>query len=152
MSAAEGNGIMTTRRAMSLIIISSLAVLLAGCAGAAGQSAREDAAMGLALGRVIVKDDFSPTRGLQPSLGRQPVAARTWSADVLRELKGSAPLILEQPFSAEAWRELKSQPVVVGQHPIVVGKQFSAEVRRELKGSTSGTQRTDNLSRTTGGG
>ena len=82
---------MNTRTAVSLIAISSLALLLTGCGGQAG---RDAAAIGLARGNVIVKDDLS-------------LAERPFSAEVWRELKAEAPRVAVQSFSAEVWRELK---------------------------------------------
>ena len=117
---------MNTTKAASVLVIGSLAVLLSGCAGAAAQGQVNDnlkplanaAAMGLARGHVIVKDDFS---------------SQPFSADAIRELKGSAPVTVEQPFSAEVWRELK------GSAPVTVEQPFSAEAIRELKGSAPTT-------------
>ena len=105
---------MNTRTAVSLIAISSLAVLLTGCGGAAGHAGRDAAAIGLARGSVIVKDDLA-------------LAERPFSAEVWRELKADAPRVAEQSFSAEVWRELKADA------PRVAEQSFSAEVWRELK-------------------
>ena len=65
---------MNTRTAVSLIAISSLALLLTGCGGTV-QAGGDAAAIGLARGNVIVKDDLS--------LAGQPFSAEVW-----RELKG----------------------------------------------------------------
>ena len=98
---------MNTRTAAPLIIISSLAVLLTGCGGGAGQGGRDGAAVGLARGHVIVMDDLSPARDQRTSLAQQADTARPLSADERRELKGNAPAAVAEPFSAEVWRELK---------------------------------------------
>ena len=96
---------MNTRTAAPLLIISSLAVLLTGCGGQAGQGGRDGAAVGLARGHVIVMDDLSPARDQRNSLAQQADTARPLSA---AELKGNAPRVAGQPFSAEVWRELKA--------------------------------------------
>ena len=130
---------MNTRTAASLVLISSLAMLLTGCGGATGQAGRDAAVVGLARGDVIVKDDLSAAREsfsaevrreLKGSAPR--VAEQSFSAEVRRELKGSAPRVAEQSFSAEVRRELK------GSAPRVAEQSFSAEVWRELKGSAPG--------------
>ncbi|WP_139415859.1 hypothetical protein [Agromyces laixinhei] len=69
---------MNTKKATPVIATVSLVVLLSGCAGAAGFAGaahggqvRDDlspaanAAIGLARGHVIVRDDLSPTRGVK---------------------------------------------------------------------------------------
>jgi hypothetical protein len=132
--------------AATVAITASLAVLMSGCAGAAalGGQVRDDlrpaanaAAMGLARGHVIVKDDLSPTR-IENRITAESVAqaveaesARSFSADARRELHSQRvqSVTVEQPFSAEAWRELK------GIAPVTVEQPFSAEAIRELKGS-----------------
>lgn len=54
-----------------------------------------------------------------------------WSAEVLRELKGTgAPLPAEARFTAEVMRELK------GSAPRAAERGFTADELRELKGST----------------
>jgi hypothetical protein len=127
---------MNTRTAVSLIAISSLALLLSGCG--AGQAGRDAAAVGLARGNVIVKDDFSLAE--QPFSGEvwrelkadaPQVAEQPFSADVRRELKADAPQVAEQPFSADVWRELKADTPKIAEQP------FSADVWRELKGGFS---------------
>ncbi|RXZ71747.1 hypothetical protein [Agromyces albus] len=133
---------MNTRKAAPVLLIGSLAVLLSGCAGAAVERQVNDnlkplenaAAMGLARGHVIEKDDFSSQpfsaevirelKGSAPTTVEQP-----FSAEAIRELKGSAPTTVEQPFSAEVWRELK------GSAPTTVEQPFSDAARRELKGN-----------------
>ncbi|WP_448006570.1 hypothetical protein [Agromyces bauzanensis] len=114
---------MTTRIAAPVIATVSLAVLMSGCAGAAaaGGGVRDDlrpaenaVAMGLARGHVIVRDDLSPTR-LQNRITAQSVE-QTVQAEV------------RAPWTAEARRELHSQPVTTGTN-------FSADALRELKGS-----------------
>jgi hypothetical protein len=158
---------MNTRKAASVIIIGSLAVLMSGCAGVAapcGQvqdylgPAANAAELGLARGHVIVRDDLSPTRvenrrtaesapraveqgpsawtaDARREFHAQPpvqsvTVERPFSAEVWRELKGSAPSVtVEQPFSAEVWRELK------GIAPATVAQPFSDAAKRELKGS-----------------
>lgn len=119
---------MTTRIAAPVIATVSLAVLLTGCAGAAAATGgvRDDlrpaenaAAMGLARGHVIVRDDLSPERvrnritaGSVEQAVRSEVRA-PWTADVFRELHSHPSTTVEaattgRPFSAEAIRELKS--------------------------------------------
>lgn len=138
---------MNTRKAASVIIIGSLAVLMSGCAGVAAQGgqvqdylgpAANAAELGLARGHVIVRDDLSPTRVENRRTAESAPRAveqgpSAWSADARRELHAQQPVrsvAVEQPFSAEVWRELK------GVAPADTVKQpFSAEVMRELKGS-----------------
>lgn len=99
------------------------------------------AAIGLARGHVIVTDDLSPTRLTAESAAQvlRPDAARAWSAEARREFHAQQPVqsgtVEQQSFSAEVWRELKgSATVTVEQRP------FSADAMRELKGSArSGT-------------
>ena len=156
---------MNARTAAPVIAIASLVVLMSGCAGVAAQGGqvRDDlspaanaaAAIGLAEGSVIVRDDLSPTqvhdrvtermaelaaqepRGFSADAlrelhaqGTAPQSAHGVSADARRELH-SQPVAVEQTaFSADAMRELHSQPVAVEQ------TAFSADAMRELKGST----------------
>jgi len=138
---------MHTKMAATVAITASLAVLMSGCAGAAalGGQVRDDlrpaanaAVMGLARGHVIVRDDLSPTR-IENRITAESVAraveaesARSFSADARRELHAQQPaqsVTVEQPFSAEVWRELKGIALVTAEQP------FSAEAIRELKGS-----------------
>ena len=138
---------MHTRMAATVAITASLAVLMSGCAGAAalGGQVRDDlrpaanaAVMGLARGHVIVRDDLSPNR-IENRITAESVAraveaesARSFSADARRELHAQQPVqsvTVEQPFSAEVWRELK------GIAPVTAEQPFSAEAIRELKGS-----------------
>jgi hypothetical protein len=137
---------MHTRMAATVAITASLAVLMSGCAGAAalGGQVRDDlrpaanaAVMGLARGHVIVRDDLSPTR-IENRITAESVAraveaesARSFSADARRELHSQSvqSVTVEQPFSAEVWRELKGIAPDTAQQP------FSAEAIRELKGS-----------------
>jgi hypothetical protein len=138
---------MHTKMAATVAITASLAVLMSGCAGAAalGGQVRDDlrpaanaAVMGLARGHVIVRDDLSPNR-IENRITAESVAraveaesARSFSADARRELHAQQPaqsVTVEQPFSAEVWRELK------GIAPVTAEQPFSAEAIRELKGS-----------------
>ena len=138
---------MHTKMAATVAITASLAVLMSGCAGAAalGGQVRDDlrpaanaAVMGLARGHVIVRDDLSPNR-IENRITAESVAraveaesARSFSADARRELHAQQPaqsVTVEQPFSAEVWRELKGIALVTAEQP------FSAEAIRELKGS-----------------
>ena len=109
---------MNRRTAAPVILTVSLVVLMSGCAGAAalGGQVRDDlrpaanaAVMGLARGHVVVRDDLVKNR----------------ITDAM------AALALADPhgFSADARRELHSQPVAVEQ------SVMSADARRELKGS-----------------
>ena len=111
---------MNTKTAAPVIITASLVVLMSGCAGAAAQggqvhddlSPAANAAIGLAHGHVIVRDDLSPTRG---SHLRQSVelATTSWSDAARREFHAQ-PSTVEQAFSFAAMRELKgSAPVDV---------------------------------------
>jgi hypothetical protein len=129
---------MNRKTAAAVVITASLAVLLSGCAGAAAQSQVNDnlkplanaAAIGLARGHVIVKDDLSPTRS--QTIAQQADAPRVWSADERREFHAQQSVqsvTVEQPFSAEVWRELK------GIAPATVEQPFSDAAKRELKGS-----------------
>ena len=136
---------MNARRAAPVIAIASLMVLMSGCAGAAAQGGqvRDDlrpaanaaAAIGLAEGAVIVRDDLSPAQAHNRVTERMVELAaqepRGFSADVLRELhaQGAAPQSAHS-VSADARRELHSQSVAVEQ------TAFSADAMRELKGST----------------
>ena len=120
---------MTTRIAAPALVTVSLAVLMSGCAGAAaaGGGVRDDlrpaenaAAMGLARGHVIVRDDLSPTR-LQNGITAQSVEQA-----VQAEVRA--------PWTAEARRELHSQPSTSAE-TFTTGTPFSADAIRELKGS-----------------
>ena len=156
---------MNARRAAPVIAIASLMVLMSGCAGAAAQGGqvRDDlrpaanaaAAIGLAEGAVIVRDDLSPAqahnrvtermvelaaqepRGFSADVlrelhaqGAAPQSAHSVSADARRELHSQSVAVEQTAFSADAMRELHSQPVAVEQ------TAFSADAMRELKGST----------------
>ncbi|MBT2497530.1 hypothetical protein J7E25_00290 [Agromyces sp. ISL-38] len=132
---------MNRKTAAAAVITASLAVLLSGCAGAAAQSQVNDdlkplansVAIGLARGRVIVKDDLSPTR--PQTIAQQADASRPWSADERREFHAQSVLsvTVEQPFSAEVWRELKGTAPATVEHP------FSDAAKRELKGTAPAT-------------
>lgn len=120
---------MTTRIAAPVIATVSLAVLMSGCAGAAVagggvkdflRPAENAAAMGLARGHVIVRDDLSPTR-LQ-----NRITAMSVEQAVQAEVRA--------PWTAEARRELHSQPVTSAE-TLTTGTGFSAAAIRELKGS-----------------
>jgi hypothetical protein len=133
---------MHARKAAPVIAIASLVVLMSGCAGAAAQGGqvRDDlspqanaAALGLARGEVIVREDLSPTR-VQNRIAAQRAeqavqGPREFSADARRELHAQPVQQGPREFSADARRELHSQPVSVQPAP------FSADALRELKGS-----------------
>jgi hypothetical protein len=92
------------------------------------------AELGLARGHVIVRDDLSPTRVENRRTAESaPQAVKeqgpsTWSAEARRELHAQA-VQVEQGFSAEVIRELK------GSAPVDVEQGFSPTAIRELKGS-----------------
>lgn len=135
---------MNARKAAPVIAIASLVVLMSGCAGVAAQGGqvRDDlnpaanaaAAIGLARGEVIVRDDLSPTRvqnRITAQRAEQAVQGpREFSADARRELHSQSVQQGPREFSADARRELHSQAVKAQQAP------FSADALRELKGST----------------
>ena len=114
------------------------------------------AEVGLARGHVVVREDLTPTRvenriaalaaeqAVQEPRGfsadalrelhaqpAQQQSARSYSAEARRELHAqqAQSVTVEQPFSAEVWRELK------GIAPATAEQPFSAEAIRELKGS-----------------
>jgi hypothetical protein len=135
---------MNTRKAAPVIVTVSLVVLMSGCAGAAAQGgqvqdylspAANAAELGLARGHVIVREDLSPTRvenRMAALAAEQAVQQpRGFSAEARRELHAqpAQSVTVEQPFSAEVWRELK------GVAPVTVEQSFSAAAIRELKGS-----------------
>lgn len=134
---------MNARKAAPVIAIASLVVLMSGCAGAAAQGqVRDDlnpaanaaAAIGLARGEVVVREDLSPTRvqnRITAQRAEQAVQGpREFSADARRELHSQPVQQGPRELSADARRELHSQAVKVQQAP------FSADALRELKGST----------------
>jgi hypothetical protein len=92
------------------------------------------AELGLARGHVIVRDDLSPTRVENRRAAESAPQAvkeqgpRAWSAEARRELHAKAAMV-EQGFSADVIRELK------GSAEVTVEQSFSADVIRELKGS-----------------
>lgn len=104
---------MTTRIAAPVIATVSLAVLLSGCAGtvATGGGVRDDlrpaenaAAMGLARGHVIVRDDLSPSRGQDrlPTDAIEQAVQRTapaFSPAAMRELKSGGPAQVDDDLS-----------------------------------------------------
>ena len=134
---------MNARTAAPIAVIASLVVLMSGGAaahGAQGGQVHDDlsplanaAAVALARGHVVVKDDLSPTRvqnritALMADQAVQERSARSFSADARRELHSQQVTVGQAPFSADARRELHSQQVTVEQAP------FSADVIRELK-------------------
>ena len=123
---------MNTRKAAPVIFTMSVVVLIGGGAGTAalGAPVRDDRSptiVGFARGHVIVKDDLSPIRNAGGVLGITAAAQGTpFSADALRELHSRGPAPQSVPgFSAEVLRELK------GSAPRVESK-FTGDVRREL--------------------
>ena len=135
---------MNRKTAAPVILTASLVVLMSGCAGAAAQGGlvRDDlrpaanaAELGLARGHVVVREDLTPTRvenRMAALTAEQAVQEpRGFSADARRELHAQPvqSITVEQPFSAEVWRELK------GIAPAAIEQPFSAAAIRELKGS-----------------
>ncbi|MGW4929353.1 hypothetical protein ACWEOH_09385 [Agromyces sp. NPDC004153] len=132
---------MNARTAAPVIAIASLVVLMSGCAGVAAQGGqvRDDlrpaanaaAVIGLGRGEVIVRDDLSPTRvenRITARMAEQAAQApREFSADALRELHSQPVVQGPVEFSADARRELHSQPVLQQS-----AREFSADARREL--------------------
>jgi hypothetical protein len=119
---------MNRKAAAPVILTVSLVVLMSGGPGAAahGGQVQDDlrpaanaAILGLARGHVIVRDDLSPTRELDPLTAESIVeavqsdATRAWSAEARREFHAQ-PKPVERAFSPAAIRELKgSAPVDV---------------------------------------
>lgn len=141
---------MKTRTAAPVLITASLVVLMSGCAGAAAQGGQvhdflspegNAAAVGLARGHVIARDDLSPTR-IANRLTAESVAqavqadgARAMSAEARRELHAQ-PVIVEQgatTWSAEARRELHAQQTVEQSRATA----WTDKVRRELHATSS---------------
>lgn len=136
---------------MSLVVLMSGC---AGAAVQGGQvrddlsPAGNAAEIGLARGHVIVRDDLSPTRvenRLTAESAPQAVKdqVRAWSADARRELHAQAATVA-QGFSADAMRELK------GSASVAVEQPFSAAAIRELKGNAP-VEVDDDLSPIAGG-
>lgn len=128
---------MNTRTTASVVLVSSLALLLTGCAGSAVESGEESSERGPA-GSHIVTDRLTQSlsgEALREFKGSEPrVAERSLSDDVRRELKGSEPVEAERSLSDEVRRELK------GSEPRVAERSFTDEVRRELKGAAPATE------------
>jgi len=103
---------MNTRTTASVVIISSLALLLTGCAGSVVEPGQGPSVKGPAGSHIS-------TERLTQSL----------SGEVLREFKGSEPRVAERSLSDAVRRELK------GSEPRVAERSLSDEVRRELKGA-----------------
>jgi len=62
----------------------------------------------------------------------EPASVTVWTSEARRELSSARPpTAAERPFSAEVMRELK------GTVPRTLERPFSAEVMRELKGTSS---------------
>ena len=110
-STYEGNGTMNTRKTAP-VVIAALALLLAGCAGAAVETPRESSEKGSAGTHVTTE-----------------YSTQSLSGEALREFKGSEPRAAEQSWSDAVRRELK------GSEPRVAEQSWSDAVRRELKGS-----------------
>lgn len=158
---------MNTRTAAPVLITVSLVVLMSGCAGAAAQGGQVNdylspvgnaAAVGLARGHVIVRDDLSPTRvenrltAEQVSQSVQADSPRAFSAEARRELHSQPQQAVGGvTWTAEARRELHSQPQQLtgavtwtadarrelhAAVPVAAERAFSAAEVRELKGST----------------
>jgi hypothetical protein len=119
---------MTTRIAAPAIIAVSLAVLMSGCAGATAASGgvhddlrpvENSAAIGLARGHVIVRDDLSPNRVhdriTDLSVEDAILDARPrWTVEARRELHASSADRAAQPLTSTPARGLMSgDPVEV---------------------------------------
>lgn len=147
---------MNTPPAAAAAIAATVGLLISGGAWAAAADPNGASEIGIARGTVI-RDDL-PRAASERSI-RQTVENRTWtrealrefhasqttqaagrvgwSAEVLRELKGTgAPRAAEARFTAEVMRELK------GSAPRTAERGFTADELRELKGSTAREGRT----------
>jgi hypothetical protein len=135
---------MNKKTTATFAITASLAALVSGCATAGTRGAQvidevrpaaSAAVLGLAHGRVVVRDDLVSAieqpftaaewryiRGILPSTAERP-----FNDEAIRELKSGPPATAERPFSDEAIRELKSGPPATAERP------FSDEAIRELK-------------------
>ncbi len=154
VSPPERNGTMKTRTAAPVLITASLVVLMSGCAGAAAQGgqvsddlrpAANAAAVGLARGHVIVRDDISPTphvRGarsrrerVRAGRRRRAGLARQFSADARREFHATSPqqaVDVTTAWSADARRELHAgQP---GHRRAAVQRRAIRELKRGRAG------------------
>ena len=137
---------MNARMAAPVILTASLVVLMSGCAGAAAQGGqvRDDlrpaanaAAMGIARGHVIAQEELTPNQVVADRVERaieqaaQSDAARAFSADARRELHSQPVEQATVQWSPDARRELHAgQPVTT-----TAEQSFSAAAMRELKGS-----------------
>lgn len=143
---------MSTALTAAAAFAATVGLMISGSAAAAAVDADSFSEVWIARGTVI-RDDLpraasersireavergawtgDARREFHASLPTQSSGRVTWSADVLRELKGSAPAApAEASFTADAMRELK------GSAPRPAERQLTADELRELKGSAPG--------------
>ena len=141
---------MNTAPAAAAAIAATVGLLISGGAWAAAASDIQGASE-IGIARGTVRDDLpraasersirqavenhtwtrEALREFHASQATQSAGRVGWSAEVLRELKGTAaPLPAEASFTAEVIRELK------GSAPRAAQRGFTADELRELKGST----------------
>ena len=143
---------MSTAQTAAAAFAAMVGLLIGGSTGAAAAEGASFSEAGIATGTVI-RDDLpraasdrtireavergawtgDARREFHASLPSQSTGRVAWSAEVLRELKGSAPAApAEASFTADAMRELK------GSAPRPAERHLTADELRELKGSTTG--------------